>query len=161
VKILVASDHGGFALKSRIVDVLKKRKIDVEDLGSDSAESVDYPDYAVKVAERISQGQADAGVLVCGTGIGMCIAANKFKNVRAAVVSESYSARMAKEHNNANILCVGGRVMGPQDDPQSPVRRASEPIENVLAAWLDAKYEGGRHDRRLDKIREIEKKNFR
>jgi ribose 5-phosphate isomerase B len=157
VKILVASDHGGFELKSKIVNLLKNKKIQVEDLGSDSSESVDYPDYALKVAERISRGQADAGVLVCGTGIGMCIAANKFKGVRAAVVSESYSARMAKEHNNANILCIGGRVL----DPKTPARPQSEPAEDIVAAWLDAKFEGGRHDRRLDKIRDIEKINFK
>lgn len=150
MKLLVASDHGGFALKSRIKEFLARRKIDVEDLGSDSAESVDYPDYAIRVAERVSKEEADAGVLICGTGIGMCIAANKFKNVRAAVVSEPYSARMAKEHNNANVLCVGGRVLEEKDR-----------VEEILAAWLDAKYEGGRHDRRLDKIKEIEKKNFK
>ncbi len=150
MKLLIASDHGGFSLKSRVLRFLKSRKVDVEDLGSDSSESVDYPDYALKVAERVSKGESDGGVLVCGTGIGMCIAANKFKNVRAAVVSEAYSAKMAKEHNNANVLCVGGRVL-------EELGKAEE----ILAAWLDAKYEGGRHDRRLDKIREIEKKNFR
>ncbi|HEX5037963.1 MAG TPA: ribose 5-phosphate isomerase B [bacterium] len=157
MKILVASDHGGFELKSKIVNLLKNKKIQVEDLGSDSAESVDYPDYAIKVAERISKGEADAGILVCGTGIGMCIAANKFKGVRAAVVSESYSARMAKEHNNANVLCIGGRVL----DPGSPARVPAESAEDVVTAWLDAKFEGGRHDRRLDKIRAIEKTNFK
>lgn len=157
MKILVASDHGGFELKSKIVKLLKNKNIQVEDLGSDSAESVDYPDYAIKVAERISKGEADAGVLVCGTGIGMCIAANKFKGVRAAVVSESFSARMAKEHNDANVLCIGGRVL----DPQSPVRADSQSAEGIVTAWLDAKFEGGRHDRRLDKIRAIEKTNFK
>lgn len=150
MKLLIASDHGGFALKSRIVEFLKSRNIQPEDLGSDSGESVDYPDYALKVAERVSKGEADAGILVCGTGVGMCIAANKFKNVRAAVVSESYSARMAKEHNDANILCVGGRVL--EQDGKA---------EEIIAVWLDAKFEAGRHQRRLDKIREIEKKNFR
>lgn len=150
MKLLIASDHGGFALKARIVDFLRKRKVHVEDLGTDSDGSVDYPDYAIKVADRVSHGHADAGVLVCGTGIGMCIVANKFKNVRAAVVSDPYSAKMAKEHNNANILCVGGRVL-----------EENGKAEEILAAWLDAKYEGGRHDRRLDKIKEIEKKNFR
>jgi len=157
VKILVASDHGGFTLKTKITNLLKNRKIQVDDLGSDSEESVYYPEYAIKVAERSSRGEADAGILVCGTGIGMCIAANKFKGVRAAVVSESYSARMAKEHNNANILCIGGRVL----DPQAPARAHAESAEEIVAAWLDSKFEGGRHDRRLDKIREIEKRNFR
>lgn len=150
MKLLIASDHGGFPLKSRIIDFLKGRKIQTEDLGSDSGESVDYPDYALKLAEKISNGEADAGILVCGTGIGMSIAANKFRNVRAAVVSEAYSARMAKEHNNANVLCLGGRVL-----------EEAGKAEEVLSAWLDASFEGGRHDRRLDKIKEIEKKNFR
>jgi len=150
MKLLIASDHGGFSLKSRLVSFLKTRNVSVEDLGSDSTDSVDYPDYALKVAERVSQGSADAGILVCGTGVGMCIAANKFKNVRAAVVSEPYSARMAKEHNNANILCVGGRVL-----------EESGKAEEVVAAWLDSSFEAGRHQRRLDKIAEIEKKNFR
>ncbi|HSA59370.1 MAG TPA: ribose 5-phosphate isomerase B [bacterium] len=150
MKLLIASDHGGFALKSRIVAFLSKRKVHIEDLGTDSDGSVDYPDFAIKVAERVSQGHADAGVLVCGTGIGMCIVANKFRNVRAAVVSDPYSARMAKEHNNANILCVGGRVL-----------EENGKAEEILAAWLDAQYQGGRHDRRLDKIRQIEKQNFK
>lgn len=153
MKIAIASDHGGFDLKSRVIVYLKKRNITVEDLGNEGAESVDYPDYAIKVAEKVSQGDADAGLLMCGTGVGMCIAANKFKGVRAAVVSESYSARMAKEHNDANVLCLGGRVL----DSEKDAARAEE----IVAAWLDAKFEGGRHDRRLDKIREIESKNFK
>ena len=150
MKISIASDHGGFELKSRVIEILKKRKIEVEDLGNESAtESVDYPDYAIRVAAMVSQEQVDAGLLICGTGIGMCIAANKFKGVRAAVVSDTYSAKMAKEHNNANILCIGGRVV------------ESAKAEAILTAWLDAKFEGGRHDRRLEKIKEIEKRNFR
>lgn len=153
MRLAIASDHGGFQLKSRILQFLKKRKVEVEDLGNHDRESVDYPDYAIKVAELVSSGKVDGGLLVCGTGIGMCIVANKFPNVRAAVGSEPFSARMAKEHNNANILCLGGRVV----DADKDGKRAEE----ILAAWLDAKYEGGRHDRRLDKIQEIERKNFR
>jgi len=151
MKIALASDHGGFQLKSQIVEFLNKRKIAVEDLGTNNgAGSVDYPDFAIQVAQKVSDGQVDAGLLVCGTGIGMCIVANKFKNVRAAVVSEAYSAKMAKEHNDVNVLCLGGRVL---EDPKK--------AEEVLAAWLEATYEGGRHGRRLEKIRAIEKKNFR
>ncbi len=148
MNIAIASDHGGFELKKFLVNFLKKKSHRVEDLGCEATDSVDYPDYAQKVAERVSDGRADAGVLVCGTGIGMCMAANKFKNIRAAVVSEAYSARMAKEHNNANILCLGGRVLNPAKDAKK--------IEEIVSAWLNAKYEGGRHDRRLEKIRSIE-----
>jgi ribose 5-phosphate isomerase B len=153
VRIAVASDHGGFDLKTRIISFLKQRNISVEDLGNQGAESVDYPDYAVKVAEKVSKGEVDAGLLMCGTGIGMCIAANKFKGVRAAVVSEAYLATMAKEHNNANVLCLGGRVLDAQKDAEQAIK--------IVAAWLDASFEGGRHNRRLDKIAEIEKRNFR
>lgn len=153
MKIAVASDHGGYELKTHLIKLLQDKKIEVEDLGNQGAESVDYPDYAIKVAEKVSVGDVDAGLLMCGTGIGMCIAANKFKNVRAAVVSEAYSARMAKEHNNANILCLGGRVIETDHDPSK--------AKEIVLAWLDAKYEGGRHDRRLEKIRQIEKQNFK
>jgi ribose 5-phosphate isomerase B len=149
MKLAIASDHGGFSLKESLIQSLKEKKIDVIDLGNHGTESVDYPDYAIKVAEMVSEGKVEAGLLMCGTGIGMCIVANKFKNVRAAVVSDAYSARMAKEHNNANILCIGGRVVDPKKG------------EEIVRAWLTANFEGGRHDRRLDKIREIEKKNLK
>lgn len=149
MKIAIASDHGGFTLKQSVVTFLKKQGNEVIDLGNKGDESVDYPDYAVQVAEKVSEGQVDAGVLICGTGIGMCIVANKFKGVRAAVVSDAYSARMAKEHNNANVLCVGGRVVN------------SIKAEEIVQTWLEAQFEGGRHERRLDKIREVEKKNLK
>lgn len=149
MKLAIASDHGGFDLKQKMVRFLKGRGIQVEDLGNHGTEAVDYPDYAIQVAERVSGGLADAGILFCGTGIGMCIVANKFRGVRAAVVSDPYQARMAREHNDANILCLGGRVLDPKK------------VEEVVSAWLDARFEGGRHDRRLEKIREIEGRNFR
>lgn len=149
MKLAIASDHGGFSLKQSLLSFLKNRKIEVLDLGNDGTDSVDYPDYAVKVAQMVSGGKIDAGLLMCGTGIGMCITANKFKGVRAAVVSDPDSARMAKEHNNANILCLGGRVSEPQK------------AEEIIRSWLEAAYEGGRHDKRLGKIQEIEKRNFK
>ncbi len=152
MEIAIASDHGGLDLKQRVLDFLKSRDVAYRDLGTSTAESVDYPDYAAKVAKLVSEGQVSAGILLCGTGVGMCIAANKFKGVRAAVVSESYSARMAKEHNNANILCLGARVL---------TKEGAEKVETILAAWLDASYAGDRHTRRLDKIHEIENKNFK
>ncbi len=149
MKLAIASDHGAFELKQELVAYLHSKGIQVEDLGTANSDSVDYPDYAAKVAEKVSRGEADAGVLACGTGIGMSIAANKFRNVRAAVVSDEYTARMAKEHNNVNILCLGGRVHQP------------EKAKKLIQIWLETDFEGGRHDRRLAKISAIEKKNLR
>ena len=149
MKLAIASDHGAFELKQEIIGLLKKRGIEVQDLGTTSGDSVDYPDYAARVAGLVSEGKVEGGILACGTWIGMSIVANKFKNVRAAVVTDEYTARMSREHNNANILCLGGRV-----------RKPAEALK-LLQIWLDTQYEGGRHDRRLAKIAEIEKKNLR
>ncbi|MBI1910124.1 MAG: ribose 5-phosphate isomerase B [Deltaproteobacteria bacterium] len=149
MKIALATDHGGFPLKETIKKLLLELHVDTTDYGSEGAESVDYPDYAIAVAEQVSEGKVDAGVLVCGTGIGMAIVANKFKGIRAAVVNDPYTARMAKEHNNANIVCLGGRV----NDP--------EKARELVKIWLTTRYEGGRHDRRLQKISEIDKKNLK
>ncbi len=149
MKLVIASDHGGHDLKRELTEFLKEKKIAVEDLGNHGADSVDYPDYAVRVAEMVSQGSADSGILVCGTGIGMSIVANKFKNVRAAVVSDEFTARMSREHNNANILCLGGRVKKPGE------------AKRLVEIWLSTPFEGGRHSRRLEKIAAIEKKNLR
>ncbi len=148
-KIAVATDHGGISLKQTLVEFLKQKKIEVVDFGTTDEQSVDYPDFAGQVAQAVSEGRVGAGILACGTGIGMCITANKFKNVRAAVVSDTYTAEMAKRHNNANVLCLGGRVVD------------SEAAKKIVAAWLDAQFEGDRHERRLDKIQEIERKNLK
>lgn len=147
-KLAIASDHGGFSLKQEIIHYLQEKKIEVMDLGNHGQDSVDYPDYAIQVAEMVSKGDADAGILVCGTGIGMCMVANKFRNVRAALVSDEFTARMSREHNNANVLCLGGRVQKP------------ETARELVKIWLETKFEGGRHQRRLEKISEIEKKNL-
>ncbi len=149
MKLAIASDHGGYQLKNSILQLLSSRKIEYVDLGVANGDSVDYPDYAAQVAERVAAGQVDGGILVCGTGIGMAITANKFKGVRAAVVTDPYTAQMSKEHNNANVIAVGGRVV---DETKA--------METVKA-WLDAEYQAGRHARRLEKIAEIEKKNFK
>lgn len=149
MKLAIASDHGGFSLKDTIVKLLQSKGVEYLDLGVSSEESVDYPDFAVQVAEKVSRGEVDAGILVCGTGIGMAIAANKFKGVRAAVVTDVYTAQMSKEHNNANVIALGGRVL---DEAQA---------KEMVSAWLEAKYEGGRHERRLQKIKELEEKHFR
>ncbi len=147
MKIAIASDHGGFELKGDLVQFLKKEGIEVEDLGTKGPDAVDYPDFASLVARRVSGGEVDGGVLICGTGIGMSIVANKFQNVRAAVVSDEYTARMAKAHNNANILCLGGRVQRP------------EVAQLLVKTWLSTPFEGGRHEGRLQKISSIEKKS--
>jgi ribose 5-phosphate isomerase B len=144
VKITIASDHGGLELKQELVKFLKEKKIEVTDLGVHSQDSVDYPDYAAQVAQVVSEGKTDSGILVCGTGIGMSIAANKFKNVRAAVVFDEFTAKMSKEHNNANVLCIGGRVCKP------------DLAKKMVAVWLTTKFAGGRHERRVNKISELD-----
>lgn len=142
--MLIASDHGGLELKQVIVDFLRARNVEVDDLGVNADDSVDYPDYAALVAEPISLGNADQGILVCGTGIGMSIAANKYPGVRAALVHDEFTAQMAREHNNANILVLGGRVLNP------------EIACRMVALWLDGQFEGGRHQNRLNKIIHLE-----
>ncbi len=142
--ILVGSDHGGLELKEAIKRLLIERGIAFEDCGTDNGNSVDYPDFGIKVARRISAGEAEKGILFCGTGIGMSIVANKFPKVRAALAADIFMAQMAKEHNNANILVLGGRVL---DEATA---------REMVCAWLDAVFEGGRHQGRLDKITALE-----
>jgi ribose 5-phosphate isomerase B len=147
MRIALGSDHGGYGLKHALIPMLQARDIQVADAGTENAvDSVDYPDFAERVALLVTHGEADAGILVCGTGIGISIAANKVPGIRAALVTDEFMARMAKEHNNANVLVLGGRVLDEQ--------KACD----LVGAWLDATFEGGRHQGRLDKIAEIEKK---
>lgn len=145
-KIAIASDHAGKELKEDLIDFLKDMGVEPVDMGVNSDTSVDYPDYGTPVAEKVSGGVFHKGVLLCGTGIGMSILANKFRNVRAALVNDVYTARMAKEHNDANILVIGGRVVG------------KGLAREIVRTWLTSSFEGGRHQRRLDKITEIEKR---
>lgn len=149
-KIGIASDHAGKELKQLIADFVRLKNFEVIDYGVsvESDKSVDYPDYAAILASDVSGGKLDRGVLICGTGIGMCITANKFTGVRAASVWDEFTARMVKAHNDANIICLGARVLNHH--------RAAE----LVNIWLDTPFEGNRHKSRLDKIREIEKKNF-
>ncbi len=142
--IALGSDHGGLELKAVVQQVLEERGLASKDMGTDNGDSVDYPDFAEKVALAVSRGEAECGVLICGTGIGMSIAANKYPRVRAALVTDDFMAQMAKEHNNANILVMGGRVM------------SNEAARSMVQIWLDTEYEGGRHQQRLDKIARIE-----
>ena len=142
--IAVGSDHGGLELKDAILAALAARGLDVDDYGTDNGDSVDYPDFAEKVAAAVSRGDVELGILICGTGIGMSIVANKFPGVRAALATDEFMAQMAKEHNNANVLVLGGRVL------------AKDLAVKMVNVWLDSTYEAGRHQRRLDKISRLE-----
>lgn len=140
MKVSVGADHGGFDAKSELVEFLKLKKIEVIDEGTMSLESVDYPDFAEKVCQDILSGRAQLGILVCGTGIGISIAANRHKGIRAALLYSDEAARLAKLHNNANIAVFGGRTMSVQE------------MEQRLGIFLNTEFEGGRHIRRLEKL---------
>ncbi len=144
--IAVGSDHGGYELKQAVCEYLKSRQISYEDYGTYGTESVDYPDFAAKVAGAVSKGAVKEGILICGTGIGMSIAANKFPGVRAALVHDAFTAQMAREHNNANILVMGGRILSAAEGA------------GLVGIWLDHRFEGGRHQNRLLKITATEQK---
>lgn len=144
MKVAVGCDHAGVALKNEITPVLKELNIEWKDIGTDSEESVDYPDFGEKVAELVSEGKIDRGVLICGTGIGMSIVANKFPGVRAALCSETFSTQMSRLHNDANLLVLPGRIIDG--------KKAAE----IVKIWFTTPFEGGRHQRRLDKIAAIE-----
>lgn len=143
--IAIGSDHGGFELKNYVKKHLLERGIEVKDFGVFTEDSVDYPDCAKPVCEAVLSGECERGILFCGTGIGISIAANKIDGIRAALCSDVFSAKMAKEHNNANIICMGGRVIG------------RELAFMITDAWLDAEFQGGRHADRIAKIHELEK----
>ena len=142
--IAIGSDHGGFELKNEIIKHLKQRGFTVEDFGTFSKDSVDYPDIAKAVCEPVAAGKFSFGILVCGTGIGISIAANKIKGIRAALCADPYSAAKAKQHNNANVITLGGRVTGP------------DLAMTIVDAYIDADFEGGRHQKRVDKIMDLE-----
>ncbi len=144
VKIGIGSDHGGFELKEEIKKYLLSKGIEFVDYGTNSPSSVDYPDYGRRVAEGVVGNEVDRGIVICGTGIGISIAANKVKGIRCALCSDSYSARMSREHNNANILALGARVLG--------VGLALD----IVNTWLNSEFEGGRHAIRVNKISDIE-----
>jgi len=140
MKYFIGTDHAGFEVKPFVIDYLQKKGIEVEDVGTYSTESVDYPDFAHKVAEAVLANEGTKGILICGSGIGMSLAANKHKGIRAALCHDYYTAEMARRHNNANILCFGARIVG------------LGVIESILEAWLSHEFEGGRHERRVKKI---------
>ena len=149
MKIAIGCDHGGFHLKEKVKEHLLAREIEVKDKGTYSEERVDFPLYAEKVAEAVAGKEADLGILCCGTGIGMSIAANKIKGIRAAVVGDCFSAKATREHNDSNILCLGERV-------------TEEALAlKILDEWLNAEFEGDRHIERLKQLADIENKNFK
>ena len=145
MRIALASDHAGYAEKERLKSVLNDLGVEFDDLGTASDESVDYPDYARKVAEKVAQGQVEQGVLVCGSGTGMAITANKVPGVRAAVAWSEETARLARQHNDANVLAIGARTTPPADIP------------NIVRAWFSTVFEGGRHAERVAKICDVER----
>jgi RpiB/LacA/LacB family sugar-phosphate isomerase len=144
VKVALGSDHAGFELKAYLKGILEKEKLTVVDVGTESENSVDYPDFGIQVARLVSEGQVDRGVLVCGTGVGMSITANKIRGVRAALVHDLFTAIQSRRHVDANVLVLGGRVIGKG--------LAAE----MLKAWLAEPFEGGRHALRLEKINKLE-----
>ena len=142
--IALGCDHAGVELKGAIAGLLDSRGLEYRDFGTFDTASCDYPDYAEKVGRAVADGQAERGILVCGTGVGISIAANKIEGVRAALCGDTFTAHLCREHNDANVLCLGARVVG--------VGLALD----IVAAWLDARFEGGRHQRRIDKIHALE-----
>lgn len=145
-KIWIGNDHGGYDLKRKIIAYLEERGIPCEDVGSHSGDIVRYPHYAVRVARAISAGEAERGILVCSTGIGMSIIANKFERVRAALCTSTYMGRLTRAHNDSNILCLGGKITGELE------------ALDILDAWIRTEYDGGRHDISLGLIAEAEDK---
>lgn len=145
-KIAIGSDHAGFGLKEEILGLLKGLDIDIVDCGTTTTESVDYPDFGARVSELVSSGEAERGILVCGTGLGMSMVANKYPNVRAALCNDLFSAKMSRLHNDANILVMGGRVIG------------KDLAAEIVKVWLSTPFEGERHLKRLNKIKKIEEK---
>ncbi len=140
MKVAIASDHGGINIRNEIKNLMDEMNIEYLDLGCECSESVDYPDYAIPVAEKVVSGEVDRGILVCGTGIGMSIAANKVKGIRCALVHDMFSAKATREHNDSNILAMGERVIGPGL------------AREIAKIWLTTDFEGGRHKIRVDKM---------
>jgi ribose 5-phosphate isomerase B len=144
MKIAIGSDHRGYEVKRRVITVVQKLGHEVLDMGPHGRDSVDYPDFAFQVATAVSEGRADRGILICGTGIGMCIAANKVRNVRAAPCHDSITAEMSRRHNDANVLCLSADLLG------------EELIDRMVRIWLETEFESGRHARRVEKITRFE-----
>jgi ribose 5-phosphate isomerase B len=146
MRIAIGTDHRGFSIRSKVVELLQRLGHEVEDVGAFSPEAVDYPDIAAEVAGRVSQGRCERGILVCGTGLGMCIAANKFHGVRATPCHDDLTAELSRRHNDSNILCLSADLLG------------ERLIDRMIELWLNTPFEGGRHARRVEKILDIERR---
>ena len=145
MRIAIGSDHRGWQVKARLVKTLQDAGHEVFDLGTNSAESVDYPDIASAVSARVSADEVERGILICGTGIGMSISANKFPGVRAATCQDAFVAEMSRRHNDVNVLCLGGDLLG------------ERLVDDLVGIWLKTEFEGGRHGRRIEKIGQLER----
>jgi len=148
MRIAVASDHRGYQIKGKLVTLLRADGHEVTDFGTQSDQAVGYPDYAVSVAKHVAGGKAERGILICGNGFGMAITANKFRGVRAATCADEVMAEMCRRHNDVNVLCLAGDLIG------------DRPVSDLVRIWLATEFEGGRHKRRLEKIHDIEEKNL-
>lgn len=148
MKVIISGDHAGMTIRNEVKNLLEEMGIEYEDIGCSCETSVDYPDYALPAAERVANGEFDRGILVCGTGIGMSISANKVKGIRCALLSDVYSAKLTRMHNDANMIAMGERVLGPGL------------AREITKAWLETDFEGGRHENRLNKIKAYEDKNL-
>lgn len=144
MKIVIGNDHAAVEMKKEIACFLEEKGIEVINVGTDTTESVDYPVYGEKVGRAVAEGRADLGIAICGTGLGISLAANKVRGIRACVCSEPYTAEMSRRHNNCNVLCFGARVVG------------MDLAKMIVETWLNAEFEGGRHQRRVDEIMKIE-----
>jgi ribose 5-phosphate isomerase B len=148
MRIAVASDHRGYQIKGKLITLLRADGHEVTDFGTQSDQAVDYPDFAVSVAKHVAGGNAERGILICGNGFGMAITANKFRGVRAATCADEVMAEMCRRHNDVNVLCLAGDLIG------------DRPVSDLVRIWLATEFEGGRHQRRLEKINDIEEKNL-
>ena len=144
MKVAIASDHRGYHLKEKVMSLLRAKGHEVIDEGPSGDASVDYPDFAALVAKKVSSGEVERGILICGTGIGMAISANKFANIRAAACADEVTAELSRRHNDLNVLCLSGDLL------------SSRSMERVVEIWIDTEFEGGRHQRRVEKIRQLE-----
>lgn len=147
MKVILSADHAGMTLRNEVKNLLEEMEIDYEDAGCSCETSVDYPDYALPAAERVAKGEFDVGILICGTGIGMSISANKVKGIRCALTHDVYSAKLTRQHNDANMIAMGERVIGPG------------PAREIAKAFLETQFEGGRHANRVEKITAYEDKH--
>lgn len=146
MRVIITADHAGMTIRNEVKDLLKEMEIEYVDAGCEGSESVDYPDYALPAAERVASGEFDRGILICGTGVGMSISANKVKGIRCALIHDVFSAKATRQHNNSNVLAMGERVIGPGL------------AREIAKTWLETDFDGGRHEKRVSKITTYEDK---